>query len=362
HSSISGLQAAGFANISGGDISGLQASGFANIAGGSSSGLQAAGFANIAAGSISGLQAAGFANIAGGSVSGLQAAGFANIAREKSEGLHLSGFANIAGSGMEGFYISGFANITDGSFEGFAVSGFANISSQTMEGIMIAGALNAVPRSAEGIMISGFMNYSDTFEGIQIAGFANLARKAEGVQIGVLNYAREFDGVPVGLISYYGNGRKNIDVWATDGGFTHLGLKLGTRHVYNMISAGYNPLITDRDVWALGWTFGVYETLDVAWENPRLHNYFHHSDFSIYHINDGEWTDELNTRFTYRYMIGRELNRGFSIYGGPTFNLQFSKVEGNSDYTWYSIIDATRKGRDIRAWIGFSLGFQVFAH
>ena len=359
---LSGLQAAGFMNYAGTSLNGLQAAGFLNYGHSNISGLQAAGFANITSGNISGLQASGFANIAGGSIEGLQAAGFAVIARENSEGLHMSGFANIAGGQMEGMFLSGFSNITGGSLEGIAITGFANISARSLEGVMISGALNVAPRSAEGVMITGGLNYSDTMEGVQIAGLANIVRKAEGVQIGVLNYAREFEGVPVGIISYYGNGRKNIDVWATDGGFTHLGLKLGTRHVYNMISAGYNPMITDRDVWALGWTFGVYETLDEAWGNPRLRNYFHHSDFSVYHINDGEWTDEMNTRFTYRYMVGRELNRGLSIYGGPSLNLQISKVEGSSDYTWYSIVDATRKGRDIRAWIGFSVGFQVFGH
>jgi hypothetical protein len=359
---LSGLQLAGFMNYAGTSLDGLQAAGFLNYGQNGINGLHAAGFANLTGGNISGLQAAGFATIAGGSISGLQAAGFAVIAREHSEGFQLSGFGNIAGGQMEGFYVSGFANITGRSFEGFAITGFGNISSHSMEGIMIAGGLNAAPRSAEGVMVAGLLNYTEHFEGIQIAGVANLARKAEGVQIGLLNYARDFEGVPVGLISYYGNGRKNIDVWATDGGFTHLGLKLGTRHVYNMISAGYNPTITDRDVWTLGWTFGVYETLDEAWGNPRLRNYFHHSDFSVYHINDGEWTDEMNTRFTYRYMLGRELNRGLSIYGGPSLNLQISKVEGSSDYTWYSIVDGTRKGRDIRAWIGFSVGFQVFGH
>lgn len=359
---LSGLQMAGFMNYAGTSLDGLQAAGFLNYGRNGISGLHAAGFANITGGNISGLQAAGFATIAGGSIEGLQAAGFAVIARENSEGLHLSGFGNIAGGQMEGFYVSGFANITGRSFEGFAVTGFGNISSHSMEGIMIAGGLNAAPRSAEGVMVAGILNYTKRFEGVQIAGVANLARTAEGVQIGVLNYAREFEGVPVGIISYYGNGRKNIDIWATDGGFTHLGIKLGTTNIYNMISAGYNPTITDRDVWALGWTFGVYETLDKAWGNPRLSNYFHHSDFSVYHINDGEWTDEMNTRFTYRYMIGRELNRGLSIYGGPSLNLQISEVAGSSDYTWYSIVDATRKGREIRAWIGFSLGFQVFGH
>jgi hypothetical protein len=359
---LSGLQAAGFLNYAGTNLDGLQAAGFLNYGRTSINGLQAAGFANITSGDISGLQAAGFANIAGGSIEGLQAAGFAVIARDNSEGLHMSGFANIAGNQMEGMFLSGFSNITGGNLEGIAITGFANISARSLEGVMISGGLNVAPRSAEGVMITGGLNYSDTMEGVQIAGLANIARKAEGVQIGFLNYAREFEGVPVGIISYYGNGRKNIDVWATDGGFTHMGLKLGTRHIYNMVSAGYNPTITDRDVWALGWTFGVYETLDEAWGNPRLGNYFHHSDFSVYHINDGEWTDEMNTRFTYRYMLGRELNRGLSIYAGPSLNLQISEVTGSSDYTWYAIVDGTRKGRDIRAWIGFSIGFQVFGH
>lgn len=199
-------------------------------------------------------------------------------------------------------------------------------------------------------------------EGIQIAGLANIANRAEGVQIGLINYARHFEGMPIGLISYYENGRKNIDIWITETGFSHVGLKLGTRQVYNMVSFGYNPFISSRDVWSVGWSIGSYKTLDDAWNNPKLTSYFSHADFSIQKIQDNRWSHTLNNLYSYRYMLGKDFTNGFSVYAGPTLNLLVTRQEGYEVYVPYTIFEGTRKGRDYSFWIGFTAGLQLFGH
>jgi len=63
--------------------------------------------------------------------------------------------------------------------------------------------------------------------------------------------------------------------------------------------------------------------------------------------------------YSYRYLLGRNFSGG-AVYAGPTANLLVSQVEGNSDYTWYSLIDRTISDRDVRFWIGLSAGFRLF--
>jgi hypothetical protein len=367
----------GAANLTGGDMSGLHIGGLFNYAGTEIAGLQMAGLANIGRESVEGLQMAGIANISGSNSSGLQLAGFMNAGRGSVSGMQFAGFANVAGDDLEGMQISGILNAARGSIEGLMITGGSNIGADQAEGLFIAGGLN-IGSSIEGLMISGIGNISGgeseglllsggvnigtEMEGLMISGVGNFSKSATGVQVGLINIAGEFEGLPVGLISLYGNGRKNIDVWASDGGFTNIGLKLGTRHIYNMISVGFNPLITDRDVWTLGWTIGGYETLDVVWENPNLAGYFHHSDFTIRKISEDGWTSDLNWLYSYRYMLGKDIGNNLAVYAGPALNLLISRAAGNSDYTWYSLIDGRRAGRDYRFWVGFTVGFQIFPH
>ena len=49
-----------------------------------------------------------------------------------------------------------------------------------------------------------------------------------------------------------------------------------------------------------------------------------------------------------------------ALYLGPSLNLQISKAENSSDYSWYTISEATRAGRDVRFWIGFTGGIRLF--
>lgn len=357
---MSGLHFGGLANISKESMSGLQLAGIVNATGGEMQGLQFAGIANVSGSEMQGIQMGGIANIANGPMQGLQFAGIVNASKYEVQGIQFAGIANVAGSEFQGIQIAGIANVNDGAAQGIIMSGIANFSTGPSQGIFYTGILN-YGEMMQGISISGAVNITQHMQGIQIAGAANIADVGQGIQIGLFNYARDFDGVPVGLVSLYGNGRKNIDVWASDGGFTHIGFKTGTKSVYNMISIGYNPTITERDVWALGWTIGSHRPLDEAWDNERFYGYFLNQDFSIQNIQDGKmFKENLNHIYSYRYLLGKEVTDRFSVYAGPTVNMMISKHENNSDYIWYSIHDITRKGRDYKFWLGFSAGFQLF--
>jgi hypothetical protein len=353
-----GMQA-GLLNISGGEMSGVQLSGFGNLSSGELSGLQFSGMGNISGSSLQGLQFAGLGNLAAAEMSGIQMAGLMNISGNQIEGLQFSGIGNLSGGDLSGLQFAGIFNLSGGHTQGLQFAGITNITGGSAEGITMSGITN-ISQHIVGISGAGIINISGSFEGIQAAGVANIAGDGQGLQIGLINYARHFEGVPFGLISYYENGRKNLDLWFTDGGFTHLGLTLGTSDIYNKISIGYNPLISDRDVWALSWSIGTYQTLDKAWNRPKLGEYFSTRDFTFQRIVDGKWSDASNAILSFKYLLGKNTSPNTALYLGPSLNLQISKEEKSSDYSWYTISEAKRAGRDVRFWIGFTGGIRLF--
>lgn len=352
-----GLQI-GLLNASGGEMSGIQISAVGNLSAGLQSGIQISGMGNISSSNMQGMQFAGFGNISSSDMQGIQMAGLMNIARDM-QGMQFSGIGNLSGSDLQGMQFAGIFNLANGNSQGMLFSGITNISGGKTQGIAMSGITN-ISREFQGIGGAGILNVNRNFEGIQFAGIANIAERGQGIQIGLVNVARHFEGVPVGLVSYYGNGRKNMDLWFSDGGFTHLGLTLGTHPIYNKISIGFNPLIADRDVWSLSWSIGTYRTLDDAWNRPKLNDYFSTHDFTFQRVFDGGWDDRPNAILSYKYLLGKNITPKTALYLGPTANLLVSKQAGNSDYTWYSISEGNRAGRDIRFWIGFTAGVRIF--
>ncbi|MEQ8525434.1 MAG: hypothetical protein RIB15_12140 [Gracilimonas sp.] len=355
---MSGMQFSGLANISGNDLEGIQGSGLFNIAGDNSSGLQFAGIGNIARGDIEGLQGSGIINAAWGDISGLQAAGVANIAREDVEGLQAAGVLNFAGSDISGLQAAGAANIAFGDIEGLMAAGGVNIARQNASGLFAAGLLN-IANDVEGLVFSGGANIAKNLEGVQFASLLNFSEKATGVQIGLINIAKEFEGVPIGFVSLYGNGRKNMDVRFSDGGFTDIGLTLGTYRVYNSAIFGYNTLL-DRDVYRIGLAVGLEKNINDSFQNWKNESMYVNQEFSVTHQFEEEWTRKLNLIYSYKFLLGKRFGSGFSLYGGPTFNAQISRVSGSEDYAWYSLWSPEWKGRDYRFWVGFTAGIRLF--
>ncbi len=355
---MSGVQIASFGNLSSGEQQGVQISGIGNLSGQNMQGVQISGLGNISATSMRGVQITGGVNI-GSEIQGIQIGGIGNFSRGAAQGLQFSGITNISGGSAQGLMFSGITNISGASSQGLHFAGVANIASGTSQGFLFSGVTN-ISDMQQGIIGTGVVNISRQFQGIQFAGVANIAETGQGVQIGLFNTAREFEGIPVGLISYYGNGRKNLDVWFTDGGFTHLGMNLGMHDIYNKLSVGFNPFIPDRNVWALSWSIGTYRTLEEAWNRPKLQDYFSTHDFTIQRIFDDKWSSTTNAIFSYKYLLGKNLTSKTSLYVGPSLNLQISKQPGNSDYTWYNITESAREDRDVRFWVGFTAGVRLF--
>lgn len=355
--SMAGVQFSGIGNFSRGSLDGLQAALGVNYARNSISGLQAAGISNVSRLNVEGLQAAGVFNAANGDISGLQAAGFVNIAKSDVEGLQAAGILNFAGNNISGMQATFGANIALGSMEGLLASGVFNVAKENVSGLIFTGGVN-VSKEIEGMAIAGIGNFSRELEGLQFAG-VNFAETATGLQIGILNIAKEFEGAPIGILSLYGNGRYNVDARMSDAGFVDFGFTTGTHRVYNMAMFGYNTSL-DRDVYRIGLGVGLEKNIQDSFEKIESTTLFVNQEFSVHHVFEDEWDRTLNFIYSYKYMVGNRFGNGLSLYGGPSLNMQVTRVNGSNDYSWYSFWSPSRKGREYQFWVGFTVGLRVF--
>jgi hypothetical protein len=368
-----GLQIAGGVNYSSGDIQGVQLAGVTNISLVDMGGLQVAGITNVAKRNLSGLSIAGITNASFADMDGLQVAGIANVAKRNLSGLTVASITNASFADMDGLQVAGIANVAKRNLSGLTVAGITNASFADMDGLQVAGIANISLQSMDGLIVSGIVNASKQMEGLTFAGIGNLSvessglqiasinasKTASGLQIGVLNIAKEFDGASIGVLSLYGNGRYNIDARYSDAGFVDYAFTTGTHRVYNMAILGYNKSL-DRDVFRIGLGVGLEKNIQDSFENLRSNTIFVNQEFSVYHMFGDEWDRTLNYIFSYKYLIGNRFGNGISVYAGPSFNMQVTRVENTEDYSLYSLWSPSRKGRNYQFWVGFTAGLRIF--
>lgn len=354
---MDGIQLSGLANITRSTIEGIQITGGINYSERGSSGMQYAGLANVSNRDIQGVQVAGLFNYTDRDISGLQVAGFLNYAGDDVEGLQAAMGFNYSGYNISGLQVSGIGNIARGDIEGLLTSGFINYAGKDASGLLASGGFN-IGNTIEGLAVAGIANIANIMEGLQF-GTINYANRAVGLQIGILNIAKEFQGAPIGALSIYGNGRKNVDVRFSDAGFTEIGITTGTYRVYNSLLFGYNTLL-DRDVYRIGVAVGLEKNIEDSFENMESTTLFVNQEFSFNHHFEDNQSGTKNRIYTYKYLVGNRFGNGLSVYAGPSFNMQVTRVNEAKDYTWYSLWSPSRKGKQYRFWVGLTAGIRLF--
>jgi len=221
---LRGLELGGFLNVLRNEMHGVQVAGFGNIVGRDSKGAQFSGFFNVDAGSFTGLQATGFSNVVTDTIRGVQLAGFSNVLRGPIYGAQISGFSNFSSHDMDGIQASGFANTAIRDVSVAQLSGFANYC-KNLGGLQAAGFANIASGTCKGAQVSGFINYASELRGLQLSVF-NVADTVSA-------------GVPVGLLSFVVKGYHTVELTANELFPLNLSFKTGTRHLYNILSAGY---------------------------------------------------------------------------------------------------------------------------
>ena len=120
-------------------------------------------------------------------------------------------------------------------------------------GLQMAGGVN-LAKTFTGLQMAP-VNYADTMDGLQLGvvnvartaasgfrfGVVNVAGESHGFQFGVVNVAKHDDGESFALINLIGNGIHDVSLFATDVMATNVGFKLGGRHLYTNLIAGYQP-------------------------------------------------------------------------------------------------------------------------
>lgn len=284
-----GFQAAGFANIAGGEVEGVQMAGFVNYNRLSVRGAQFAGLVNLSRGQLTGAQFGGIGSIVGESTTGLQAGGIFALNNKHIKGAQLAGIMTTTNS-LNGAQVSGVVSLANDA-KGTQIGGVITASNamnglqlagsiavaNTLKGIQIAGGVSlanqlngiqisggpSIANKAEGIQISGGVSVANTLKGIQLSGGAsvamdsssgiqisgganfakesftgiqispiNYAKRMKGIQIGVFNITDTLDGYSIGILNYNKSGRNHINLYSNSNGlsgisFQNAGKRIG---------------------------------------------------------------------------------------------------------------------------------------
>ena len=200
---------------------------------------------------------------------GLQMAAGAILAQGYFQGVQMAAGATILRGTGRGVQMVGGGNIVEGSFVGLQMAGGINTISANMKGLQMAGGANWAGGDGVGLQMAGGINLAKNFTGLQIApanyaetmtgmqlgvvnaslrsvsgfrlGVVNTARESHGFSFGVVNVAKHDDGESFALINIIGNGIHDVSLFATDVMVTNVGIKLGGRHLYTHLIAGYQP-------------------------------------------------------------------------------------------------------------------------
>jgi hypothetical protein len=252
-------------------------------------------------------------------VEGLEFGLVGNTMREDLLGLQIAGIGNVVGGDVYGAHLGGLFSYTGGDTVGFQLGGIAGITWETVVGVQIAG-ITAITDHVSGAQISA-VNVSNGVRGAQL-GVMNVASSVEGTQIGLINISREVDGEAVGLLTISREGRRLFESWGDSTGFTHVGYRMGTDHLYTLYTLGFNPF-SKPSRWSYGIGLGGEIPVERFFINLDATLHDHHRGFD-------QWYDNGKPSLIpeVRTLAGFSFARRFGVYAGGS--VQFF-VPG-----WYS--------------------------
>jgi hypothetical protein len=201
---------------------------------------------------LRGMQLSAGANLVRGTFRGMQLTAGLNILRGEGRGMQLVAGANFVDGGFNGMQLAGGGNVVTGKMDGVQMAGGVNVASEA-RGWQLAGGVN-VAKDFTGWQLAP-INYAETMTGHQLGvvnvnrfsatgfrlGVVNVAGDSHGFSFGVVNVAKHEDGESFALINIVGNGIHDVSLFTTDVMLTNIGFKIGGRHLYTNLIAGYQP-------------------------------------------------------------------------------------------------------------------------
>lgn len=377
---VNGLELGGIGNTIQQNVHGIQVAGGFNAVNGHLFGIQLAGLFNITRRDVGGAQISPLWNM-GRDVHGLQISLLSNISRD-FYGLQLSGLSNIARH-VYGWQIGGFVNFANGKLSGVQLAGLGNITWGGKSAVQFAGFFNVSAKAQ--FQLALLLNATQEVEGAQL-GVINAATKVKGVQAGVVNNTKDLVGAQVGLVNHAAcsqglmlglvnivdsikgipigiinivknNGYNRLEVSGGDALYFNFGAKFGAKRLYQIAQLGWRIGADNVYSWALG--MGIGTNIPIS---KRSHINF---ELLALHLNEGVfWTTELNLLNQFKTTIDFNLNERVSLFIGPVFNVQVSKLYDNQRQLYgthiapYTFFDATNNGTNVQLWLGGTAGVR----
>ncbi len=302
-----------------GRLSGIELGGVFNIELDDALGYQAAGAANVVGGNFTGVQQAGAVGIVGGDVRILQQAGAVSVAGGSVIGVQMAGAVSVAGGGVTGAQVSGAVNLAGGR--------------------------------AHGLQMAGAVNIANEFSGAQI-GVVNIAGEGRGLQLGVVNIADDVD-VPIGLVSIVRNGQFHVNVWASEASLVNVGVKTGSRAIYNVFALGLQPA-GDSTLLMAGLGIGGHVMFAPFFLDIDATGY------NVYSTSDWFVPEGLDLLSKLSFTGGWQVNDFLAVTAGPTANVWVSDREDGSAIPLYDAPIFRYEGNPfVRIWPGFTIGIQL---
>jgi len=308
-----------------------------------------------------------------GGTSGLEIGGLFNIDKKDAQYMQVAGLFNVVGGGLKGFQVAGLnntvldtvkafqvagiSNFVMGKFSGFQVGGVYNHVNESFGGFQVAGVANFVKRKVSGVQVAGVANISGKeMGGVQIAGVVNYSKILKGLQIGVINIADSSRGFSIGLINIVFNGYHKLSFSTNEVMNLNVGFKTGYSRFYSILIGGLNAGTINK-VYSFGYGFGSELPLTKRKKltiNPEL---------SCQYLYLGSWnyTNLLN-KFHLNFNV--KLNKYFSLFAGPTFNVYVSdQFAGIPNYRFpVPPPDYKTKyfAKNANSWFGWNVGINIF--
>ncbi|AKQ66858.1 peptidase C14 caspase catalytic subunit p20 [Myxococcus hansupus] len=320
-----------------------------NVATDKVDGLQLAVGANVVRGDMSGTQLAVGSNWVHGTAEGLQAAVGFNMARRSGTVGQLAVGANVSGSSLAGAQLAAGGNWTAGNVDGVQGAAGFNYAGERVAGAQVAAGMNWAAQ-ARGAQVA-IVNVGGDVKGAQV-GLVNVAGRMNGLQLGLVNVSNELEsGVPVGLVSIARNGQFHVEVFGNDFNYANAAIKVGSRHLYTTLVVGMGNVEGARG--PSHWSTG----LGLGGHLPLTERFFLDVDVVSHSLYDWDASFSGNRLLhQLRVVAGFQVARGFTLIGGPTFNV-LHDVGGESvrNLSRLSRLDAG----GILLWPGVQLGMRI---
>ncbi len=300
---------------------------------------------------VVGYQAAGVFNIVDGDFTGLQQAGVFSLVSSGFAGVQQAGVMNVVYGGFHGAQMAGVINVAGESLVGAQMAGVANLVGQGFRGAQLAGVANIGAERTSGLQLSGVVNVAEKFSGAQI-GVVNIAEESRGLQLGLVNIAEDAE-VPIGLVSIVEHGQFHINAWATEFSPLNVGIKTGSRTIYNVFMVGWRPR---------GDSTRLYAGLGIGGHVP-LKRFFVDIDVLGHGVYTGpDWFTEGGSDLlsSLRVTGGWQLNEVVALTAGPTVSVWVSEREDGARVPFYDLpLFKSRGSENVRIWPGFTVGLQM---